>query len=158
MFPDIPSRMPARRRRPGLLEEAGRGHQLAGRAEAALESVVLDEGRLQGMKRAPLGEAFDRRHPLLLHRGRQGEAGEDAASVDEDGAGAALAVVAALLGAGMVQFLAEEIEQGDPPLDLGLDRGAIEGEAEAHEPAWRREAGSGAASGPPGPAAPGAER
>ena len=42
---------------------------------------------------------------------RQRQAGEDAPAVDEDGAGAALAVVAALLGAGQAEMLAQRVEQ-----------------------------------------------
>ena len=41
------------------------------------------------------------------------EAGIDAPAVDQDGAGAALAAVAALLGAGQVEALAQEVEQRD---------------------------------------------
>ena len=56
-----------------------------------------------GCSASPSRQAFDggdRRAPSLHHRQRQ--AGVDAPAVDQHGAGAALAVVAALLGAGQV--------------------------------------------------------
>jgi hypothetical protein len=43
---------------------------------------------------------------------RQGEAGIDPPAVDEDSAGAALAMVAPLLGAEESQMLAQSVEQG----------------------------------------------
>jgi hypothetical protein len=45
-----------------------------------------------------------------MHDGER-QAGIDAPAVDDDRAGAALAVVAALLGAGQVQVLAQRVEQ-----------------------------------------------
>ena len=41
------------------------------------------------------------------------QAGIDAAAIDEDGAGAALAAVAALLGSGQIEPLAQQVEQRD---------------------------------------------
>ena len=53
---------------------------------------------------------------LVHHRERQ--AGVDAAAVDDHRAGAALAVVAALLGAGEVQVLAQRVEQRRARVEL----------------------------------------
>ena len=49
----------------------------------------------------------------VLHDGER-EAGIDAPSVDQHRAGAALAVIAALLGAGEVEMIAQRVEQGRP--------------------------------------------
>jgi hypothetical protein len=74
------------------------GHQadcradLARSAIAALESIVLDEGLLQRVQHAPLRQSFD-------------------------GAGAALAVVAALLGPGEVEMQTQRVEQRGPRRD-----------------------------------------
>ena len=57
----------------------------------------------------------------------QGEARIHAAAVDVHGACAALAVVAALLGAGEVQALAQAVQQGDARLDVELVRLAVDG-------------------------------
>ena len=52
----------------------------------------------------------------------------DPPPVDDHRAGAALAVVAALLGAGQMQVLAQRIEQGGARVELKLLRGAVHGE------------------------------
>jgi hypothetical protein len=63
-----------------------------------LEPVVLDERRLDRMEPAVPLQPFDRGDPLaLLHR-REGHAGENAAALDVDGAGAAFAVIASFRG------------------------------------------------------------
>src|SRR4029079_6227855 len=72
-----------------LLEQGDRGHQLAGRAEAALEGVVGDEGALHGMKLLVLGKTLDRGHLTPLACDRERQAGEDATPIDVDRARAA---------------------------------------------------------------------
>ena len=65
---------------------------------------MVDEGLLQRMQRAVVGQALDGGDlGAVLHDG-QGQAGIDAPAVDQHRAGAALAVVAALLGAGQVEW------------------------------------------------------
>ena len=95
-------------------EHADRRADLAGGAVAALEAVVLDERGLQRVQRAGRAQAFDR-HDLvaLVHDGER-QARVDAPAVDQHRAGAALPVVAALLGAGQVQVLAQRVEQRCP--------------------------------------------
>ena len=105
-------------------QQADGGAELAGRAIAALEGVVLDEGVLDRMQRAVgTGQAFDRgdRRAILHHR--QGQAGVDPDAVDQDGAGAALAVVAAFLGAGQIEVQAQQVQQRRP----GRDREVLGG-------------------------------
>src|SRR5690348_2115312 len=91
------------------LVHAGDGrHDLPGRAVAALERVVVDEGLLHRVqRRAGRAQPFDRRHVAALRNGGETEAGERALAVDQHGAGAALAVVAALFGAGQPHVLAQ---------------------------------------------------
>ena len=72
---------------------------------------MLDEGGLQRMQRFAVGEPLDRRDRLAVMHHRQRQAGIDAAAVDQHRAGAALAVVAALLRAGEREMLAQSIEQ-----------------------------------------------
>ena len=95
-----------------LVEHADRGAQLPGRAIAALERVVLDERPLQRVQLAVLGESLDRDHLCAVVRDGERQAGVDAAAIEQHGAGAALAVVAALLGAGEPELLAQHVEQG----------------------------------------------
>ena len=82
-----------------------------GRAVAALERVVLDERPLHRVQLAVGREALDRRHLAALAGDGQRQAGEHAPAVDPDGAGAARALVAALLGARQVEVLAQRVEQ-----------------------------------------------
>ena len=95
-----------------LVDAGDRRHDLAGRAVAALEGVLVDEGLLHRMQLA----VRSARPSMVvtgaaLHRDRKRQAGEHAPAVDQHRAGAALAVVAALLRAGEAEVLAQRIEQ-----------------------------------------------
>jgi hypothetical protein len=87
---------------------------LTGSTVAALESVMLDEGLLQRMQRASLGQAFDRRHLRTVFHDRQREARVDPPAIDQHGAGAALAVVATLFGPRKVEIETQCVEQRRP--------------------------------------------
>ena len=95
--------------RPGVAfaDQADGRADLAGRAVAALEGVVVDEGLLQRVKRVALGEGLRSSSPRPVVHDREGQAAVDAPAVDQHGAGAALPVVTALLGAGEVGVLAQ---------------------------------------------------
>src|SRR5262249_30235090 len=69
-------------------------------AVPALERIVIDERLLNRMKRALFREPFDRRHRSAVLHDRQRQAGIDAAAINQDGAGAALTVIAAFFRAG----------------------------------------------------------
>ena len=58
---------------------------------------------------------------LALGRGRKRQAGQHAPSVDQHGAGAALAVVAAFLGAGQAEMLAQRVEQRGADIERERD-------------------------------------
>ena len=103
MLPLISSRMSsAVFARPSCDQPDG-GADLARRAVAALEGVVVDERLLQRVQRVPLGQPFDRRHLRAVLHDRQGQARVDAPAVHQDRAGAALPVVAALFRPGQVR-------------------------------------------------------
>ena len=73
---------------------------------------MLDEGlldRVEGFRRP---QTLDRGDPGVLVHNRQGQAGIDAAAIHQNGAGAALALVAAFLGAGQPQIVPQGVEQG----------------------------------------------
>ena len=101
-----------------LLQQVGGAHQHAGRAEAALQAVMLAERLLQRVQLAALGQALDRRHLGAVGLGREHGAGLDRIAVDMDHAGAALAGVAADMGAGEAEIAAQEIDQQRARLDL----------------------------------------
>jgi len=94
-----------------LVGHPDRGTQLAGRAIAALEAIMLDEGVLERKQMAGLSEAFNRSDRTILILHGQGEAGVDPFAVDQYRASSAGALVATLLGAGESQMFAEKIEQ-----------------------------------------------
>ena len=58
-------------------QQRGGRTKLARRAEAALETVLLEEGLLQWRERLAAGEAFDRRDRFAFVHHRQGETGID---------------------------------------------------------------------------------
>ena len=89
-----------------LLDQADRAHDLAWRAEPALQTVMGNEGGLHRMKAAAVGYAFDRKHIGAVVAESESQARIDAPAIDQDGARAALAAVAALLRAGEVKTLA----------------------------------------------------
>ena len=96
-----------------FLDQANRTHDLSRRAEAALEAVMRDEGRLHRMKRVALRRTLDGADHGTVMADREREAGIDPTSIDQDGAGAALPAIAALLGSGQMELLAQKIEQRD---------------------------------------------
>ena len=86
-------------------------------AEPALECVVTSERLLQRRQRALTRDRLDRLDlaAVDLHGEQAAAAHRDA--VDEHRAGAADAVLAADVGAGQPQVMAEEIRQQEPRLD-----------------------------------------
>ena len=95
----------------GFFQQSDGRHNLAGGAIAALETVVFDEGGLHGMKPAGFAKAFDGGDLVAVVHGCESEAGVDAAAVDVNGASATLAMIAALLGSGQMEFFAQAVEQ-----------------------------------------------
>ena len=61
----------------------------------------------------------------ILHD-RECETGVDSTPVDQNRAGAALAMIAALLGAGQIKMVPQQVEQGRPRLDLELGCAAVD--------------------------------
>ena len=100
----------------------------ARRAIAALEGVVVHEGLLQRMQRATLAQALDRDDVRAIARYGERQAAVDSLAVDQDRAGAALAMVAAFLGAGQVLLLAKQIEQRRPGLDGEAETLTVDGQ------------------------------
>ena len=73
------------------------GHDLPGRAVAALEGVAFDEGGLQRVELVARRQAFDRRDLPALHEGGERETRLHALAVHQHRAGSALAESAAFL-------------------------------------------------------------
>jgi hypothetical protein len=119
---------------------------LARRAIAALVAVMLHESGLHRMQPGGRAESLDRGDlGALVHHG-QAEAGIDAAAIDDDRTRAALALVAALLGAGQLQVLAQQVEQGGAGVDLHLVTLAVDRQGDlARDRRGRRRRCAGAA-------------
>ena len=114
-----------------FVDQADRAHDLAGRAEAALQSVMRDERRLHRMQLVAPCDALDGEDVGAVVAYRQRQAGIGPPPIDQHRAGAALAAVASLLGAGQVQTLAQEIEQRDAGIiEIDVPPHPVDGEAD----------------------------
>ena len=94
-----------------VLEERRRRDQHPGRAEAALDAAVLEEGRLERAQLVAVREALDRRDLAALGLEREVRAAVHRLAVEQHHAGAALGVVAALLRAGQADDVAHGREE-----------------------------------------------
>ena len=94
-----------------LLQERLGGDDEARGADAALERGVLQECLLHGMESASLGDALNGSYLLALGLDTKDQAGGYDATVELDRAGSAVAVVAAFLGAGKPDLVAQDLEQ-----------------------------------------------
>jgi len=103
----------------GFCFQVERAHDHARRAEAALEPVVVAERFLHRVQRAVLGQALDGRDAAAFGLGGQYRARLDGAAVDVDDARAALAGVAADVGAGQAEMIAQIVNEQGPFLDRG---------------------------------------
>ncbi len=81
-------------------QQVGRRHQHPRRADAALRGPLSEEGGLQRSQIFVLRQAFDGYHGSGVHPGDRDEAGAQLPAIHQDGAGAAIAGVAADLGSG----------------------------------------------------------
>lgn len=86
-------------------------HDHSGRAVAALERALSQEGFLDWVQLVALGQPFDGQNRLFLDVGHRRDAGSDALAVGEDSASATLALAAAVFGAGEVEVLAQDLQQ-----------------------------------------------
>ena len=102
------------RARSGWVDPAitGARHDHARRAEAALQSVMLMERRLNRMQGRPLSvQALDRcDRRTVCHYGQHG-AGFDCLSVDLHSAGAALRSIATDMGSGETKVFPDQVDQ-----------------------------------------------
>lgn len=87
---------------------------------------MLDERGLHRVKIAGPPETFDGRDLLSFMHDRECQAGIDAAAIDDDGAGAALAVIAAFLRPSEMEVLAQRIEKGGPVIQRQMLRFSVD--------------------------------
>src|SRR5439155_6919108 len=115
-----------------LFEQGNGGTDLPGGAVAALEAVVFEEGGLDGVEGVAVGEAFNGGDLRAVSGDREGEAGVDAAAVEENGAGSALTVVATLLAAGKFEVFAQGVEERRARVEGEGVRCAVDLEGQGH--------------------------
>ncbi len=127
------------RRERGAGEERCGGHQHSRRADAALGGAVPQEGTLQAVELRARGtgrQALDGRDLAADRGGGRREAGADGSAVEQHRAGAAVARIAADLGAGEAQHLAQRVGEAPGRLDAQPCRRAVDGQTGG----WRVEA------------------
>jgi len=112
-------------------EERGGRHDLTALAIAALGHVNFDPGLLDGMI-AFLGETFDGGDFLAGDGGNRRDAGTGGFSVDVNGTSSAERHAAAELGAGHVQGVAQDPEQGHLGINVYGLGFSVEGERDGH--------------------------
>ena len=94
------------------VDEIDRGHDHAGGAETALQAVMLAEGFLHRMQRRAIGgQPLDGPDLVSVRHHRERGAGFDRLAVEMHDAGAALRGVAADMGTGQPQILAQKLHQ-----------------------------------------------
>src|SRR5262249_47023854 len=100
--------------------------------DAALRGAVAVEGALQRRELAGRRETFDRRDRAPGDLAERHQAGTDRCAIEQHGAGAAITGIAADLGAGEAEIVAQQI--GKAPDRLGPDRyrAAVEPKGDAH--------------------------
>src|SRR5262249_17297918 len=113
-------------------DERDGGADLTRGAVAALEGIMLDERLLQGVQGVSFCKSLDGDNPRPLLHDRKREAGIDAPPVDQHGAGAALAVVAAFFGSGEIEMKTQRIEQRSPWRNVELALHAVDVKRDGH--------------------------
>src|SRR5829696_3274230 len=113
-----------------LLQQVGGLHDHAGGAEAALEAVLVPERLLERVQLAALLHALDRAHLGAVRLDGEHRARLRTAPVDVDGAGAAVARVAARVGAGEAELVAQEVNEEEARLDVGLPGLTVDGDGD----------------------------
>src|SRR5947207_8508345 len=116
----------ARRRVP--LEEIDGGDHETGSAEATLQAVLFRERALDRVQLTVLRQALDRDDRGAVRLDREHRACLRRATVDEDGAGSALACVAPDVRAGQGERLSQVLDEQKSGYDLAGVAGPVDGE------------------------------
>jgi len=121
-------------RRRVLLEERHEGEKKARGAEATLQRVRLAKRLLQRMQLARLGgEPLDRGELAAVKLHRKEQAGAHRVTIEQHGAGAADAVLAADVGTGEPELVAQEVAQQQARLDAALVQPAVDPDLDLDE-------------------------
>ena len=115
----------------GVVPQEGRQRDDdAGRAEPALEPVVVLHGLLHVVERpVGVGHALDRGDLGPVHLGREQQARAHRCAVDQHRAGSARPVLAADVGPGEVQVLPQHVREQLPRLARDRSVASVDGHA-----------------------------
>jgi len=102
------------------------GDDEAGCADATLEGRLFKERLLQRMEVVAVGYAFNGGDFTAVDFNRKDATGVHNAAIEHDVTGAAVAVAAAFLGAGQLQFVAEDFQKGLPGITQEIDVTPVE--------------------------------
>src|SRR5665213_1477281 len=102
------------------LQKRNRTHDQTGGAVTALHGVGIDKSRLDRVQATVGLKAFNRRDSFTLRGFERSNAGSHRNIVQQHRACAALAFAATVLGAGQIEFIAEDIEER--PIRAALQR------------------------------------
>src|SRR5689334_14370973 len=112
-----------------------RRHDHARGAVTALQAVIVAERRLHRVQFVAFCDALDGGDVRARGLAGQHSAGLYGTAIDMDDAGAALAGVAADMGAGQVQIFAQEMDEKGPVFDFSRDGLAVHGQFDCRH-AW----------------------
>jgi hypothetical protein len=94
-----------------LFKQSDDAHDHSGGAVTTLESAFGEECFLDWMQFVALGKALDGDNGFFVGVRDWGKAGSDALTIEENGAGAALAFAAPIFSAGELEVLAKDVEE-----------------------------------------------
>src|SRR5262245_46043951 len=108
-------------------QELHRAHQHAGRAEAALQTMLLPKRLLHRVQRIGAAERLDGLDPRAVCLHCQAKARARGQTVEEHRAGAANPVLAADMGTGEAELMTQKVAQEEAWLDASLIADAVHG-------------------------------
>src|ERR1041385_6990936 len=114
------------------IDDVGRAHRDPRRADPALRTAAHDQLALHRVQHVAARQTLDGGDPAAVALAGSDQAGVDRLAVELDGARTALALAAALLGAGQPQVLAQHVEQPLPRRRLDRAQLAVDLERELH--------------------------
>src|SRR5580704_560845 len=129
-------------RRGRVVQQLDRGHDHAGGADTALRPSAFEKRLLYGMKAALVRQPFDSAYRSALSLQHRNQAAVHQLAIHQHGAGTALPLAAAFLGAGKTNLCPQNVEQTLHGIDRHGVWGAIYGEGDVAPAHWLPSAAS----------------
>jgi len=119
-----------------LVEQCFGGDEKPWRAVAALRRAKVGECVLQRVEPSVADQPFDRRHVAAAAVDAENETRQYRLTVEQHGARAALAELAAMLGAAQIQVFTQDLEQRFVRRERDLGRFAVHGQGDGAVLHW----------------------